>query len=156
MLRELRRCLKKLKINKRDFSFLETVGRIDVRWSLFMWEFVFYDFFDKGSAFWKAVICEKGEHSELAKAVSPSRALPLLATQLFSVVVGVNALTGCGIRGCWGWEVVSIGGCGREGGPLAGLFPESGGRNVLMVGPGCAAHFVRKILYSVSRQCIPG
>ena len=58
--------------------------------------------------------------------------------------------------GGWGWEVVSIGGCGREGGPLAGLFPESGGRNVLMVGPGCAAHFVRKILYSVSRQCIPG
>ena len=111
-------------------------------------EFVFYDFFDKISAFWKAVICEKGKHSELAKAVSPSRALPLLATQLFSVVVGVNALTGCG--------VVSIGGCGREGGPLAGLFPESGGRNVLMVGPGCAAHFVRKILYSVSRQCIPG
>jgi len=55
--------LKKLKINKRDFSFLETVGRIDVRWSLFMWEFVFYDFFDKGSAFWKAVICEKGKHS---------------------------------------------------------------------------------------------
>ena len=82
MLRELRRCLKKLKINKRDFSFLETVGRIDVRWSLFMWEFVFYDFFDKGSAFWKAVICEKGKHSELAKAVSPSRALPLLATPL--------------------------------------------------------------------------
>ena len=79
-----------------------------------------------------------------------------LATQLFGVVVGVNALTGCGIRGGWGWEVVSIGGCGREGGPLAGLFPESGGRNVLMVGPGCAAHFVRKILYSVSRQCIPG
>ena len=94
--------MKKLKINKRDFSFLETVGRIDVRWSLFMWEFVFYDFFDKGSAFWKAVICEKGKRSELAKAVSPSRALPLLATQLFSVVVGVNALTGCGIRGCWG------------------------------------------------------
>lgn len=62
-------------------------------------EFVFYDFFDKISAFWKAVICEKGKHSELAKAVSPSRALPLLATQLFSVVVGVNALTGCGIRG---------------------------------------------------------
>ena len=25
-----------------------------------------------------------------------------LATQLFGVVVGVNALTGCGIRGCWG------------------------------------------------------
>ena len=48
-------------------------------------EFVFYDFFDKISAFWKAVICEKGKHSELAKAVSPSRALPLLATQLFSV-----------------------------------------------------------------------
>ena len=68
--------MKKLKINKRDFSFLETVGRIDVRWSLFMWEFVFYDFFDKGSAFWKAVICEKGKHSELAKAVSPSRKLP--------------------------------------------------------------------------------
>ena len=55
--------MKKLKINKRDFSFLETVGRIDVRWSLFMWEFVFYDFFDKSSAFWKAVICEKGKHS---------------------------------------------------------------------------------------------
>ena len=59
--------MKKLKINKRDFSFLETVGRIDVRWSLFMWEFVFYDFFDKGSAFWKAVICEKGKHSELRR-----------------------------------------------------------------------------------------
>lgn len=25
-----------------------------------------------------------------------------LAAQLFGVVVGVNALTGCGIRGCWG------------------------------------------------------
>ena len=71
-------------------------------------EFVFYDFFDKISAFWKAVICEKGKHSELAKPAFPPRA-----------VVGVNALTGCGIRGCWGWEVVSIGGCGREGGPLA-------------------------------------
>ena len=70
-------------------------------------EFVFYDFFDKISAFWKAVICEKGKHSELAKAVSPSRALPLLATQLFSVVVGVNALTGCGIRG----GGLGMGGC---------------------------------------------
>ena len=48
--------MKKLKINKRDFSFLETVGRIDDRWSLFMWEFVIYDFLDKGSDFWKAVI----------------------------------------------------------------------------------------------------
>ena len=57
---------------------------------------------------WRGQVCEKGKHSELAKAVSPSRALPLLATQLFSVVVGVNALTGCGIRGCWGWEVVSL------------------------------------------------
>ena len=36
-------------------------------------EFVFYDFFDKISAFWKAVICEKGKHSELRR---PS---PLLA-----------------------------------------------------------------------------
>ena len=36
----------------------------------------------------------------VAKAVSPSRALPLLATPLFCVVVGVNVLTGCGIRGC--------------------------------------------------------
>ena len=57
-------------------------------------EFVFYDFFDKISAFWKAVICEKGKHSELAKAVSPSRALPLLATQLFCVLVGVGLLAG--------------------------------------------------------------
>ena len=86
--------MKKLKINKRDFSFLETVGRIDVRWSLFMWEFVFYDFFDKGSAFWKAVICEKGKHSELAKAVSPSRALPLLATPLFDVLGCDSVLAG--------------------------------------------------------------
>ena len=39
--------MKKLKINKRDFSFLETVGRIDVRWSLFMWEFVFMIFLIK-------------------------------------------------------------------------------------------------------------
>ena len=41
---------------------------------------------------WEALI--------VAKAVSPSRALPLLATPLFCVVVGVNVLTGCGIRGC--------------------------------------------------------
>lgn len=115
-----------------------------------------FSFLDYNFHFTKVDNLREGEALIVAKAVSPSRALPLLATQLFSVVVGVNALTGCGIRGCWGWEVVSIGGCGREGGPLAGLFPESGGRNVLMVGTGCAAHFVRKILYSVSRQCIPG
>ena len=66
--------------------------------------YIFY-FGDKGLAFWKAVICEKGKHSELAKAVSPSRALPLLATPLFCVVVGVNVLTGGGIRG------VEEGGC---------------------------------------------
>ena len=70
--------------------------------------FIIFYFGDKGSAFWKAVICEKGKHSELAKAVSPSRALPLLATPLFGVVVGVNVLTGCGIRGCRGGEAVSI------------------------------------------------
>ena len=44
-------------------------------------------------------VARRGKHSELAKAVSPSRALPLLATPLFCVVVGVNVLTGCGIRG---------------------------------------------------------
>ena len=42
----------------------------------------------------------EGEALGVAKAVSPSRALPLLATPLFCVVVGVNVLTGCGIRGC--------------------------------------------------------
>lgn len=42
----------------------------------------------------------EGEALGVAKAVSPSRALPLLATPLFGVVVGVNVLTGCGIRGC--------------------------------------------------------
>lgn len=41
----------------------------------------------------------EGEALGVAKAVSPSRALPLLATPLFGVVVGVNVLTGCGIRG---------------------------------------------------------
>ena len=44
----------------------------------------------------------------VAKAVSPSRAPPLLATPLFGVVVGVNVLTGCGIRGCRGGETVPI------------------------------------------------
>ena len=51
-------------------------------------------FFEKGSAFLKAVICEKGKHSELAKAVSPSRALPLLATPLFCVVEYDSVLAG--------------------------------------------------------------
>ena len=49
---------------------------------------------------WEALI--------VAKAVSPSRALPLLATPLFCVVVGVNVLTGCGIRGCREGEAVPI------------------------------------------------
>ena len=31
-----------------------------------------------------------------------------LATQLFGVVVGVNVLTGCGIRGCRGGEAVPL------------------------------------------------
>ena len=43
---------------------------------------------------WRGQVCEKGKHSELAKAVSPSRALPLLATQLFCVLVGVGLLAG--------------------------------------------------------------
>lgn len=41
----------------------------------------------------------EGEALGVAKAVSPSRALPLLATPLFCVVVGVNVLTGCGFGG---------------------------------------------------------
>ena len=57
----------------------------------FFYNFLFWD---KGSAFWKAVICEKGKHSELAKAVSPSRALPLLATPLFCVVECDSVLAG--------------------------------------------------------------
>lgn len=50
----------------------------------------------------------EGEALGVAKAVCPSRALPLLATSLFGVVVGVNVLTGCGIRGCRGGETVPI------------------------------------------------
>lgn len=50
----------------------------------------------------------EGETLGVAKAVSPSRALPLLATPLFGVVVGVNVLTGCGIRGCRGGEAMPI------------------------------------------------
>lgn len=50
----------------------------------------------------------EGEALVVAKAVSPSRALPLLATLLFCVVVGVNVLTGCRIRGCRGGEAVPI------------------------------------------------
>ena len=50
----------------------------------------------------------EGEALGVAKAVSPSRALPLLATPLFGVVVGVNVLTGCGMRGCRGGEAGSI------------------------------------------------
>ena len=50
----------------------------------------------------------EGEALGVVKAVSPSRALPLLATPLFGVVVGVNVLTGCGIRGCRGGEAVPI------------------------------------------------
>ena len=50
----------------------------------------------------------EGEALGVAKAVSPSRALPLLATPLFCVVVGVNVLTGCGIRGCREGEAVPI------------------------------------------------
>lgn len=50
----------------------------------------------------------EGEALGVAKAVSTSRALPLLATPLFGVVVGVNVLTGCGIRGCRGGEAVPI------------------------------------------------
>ena len=40
------------------------------------------------------------------------------ATQLFGVVVGVNVLTGCGIRGCW----LVDGNAARR----AGLFPRDG------------------------------
>ena len=50
----------------------------------------------------------EGEALGVAKAVSPSRARPLLATPLFGVVVGVNVLTGCGIRGCREGEAVPI------------------------------------------------
>ena len=50
----------------------------------------------------------EGETLGVAKAVSPSRALPLLAPPLFGGVVGVNVLTGCGIRGCRGGEAVPI------------------------------------------------
>ena len=63
---------------------------------------------------WRGQVCERGKHSELAKAVSPSRALPLLATQLFCVLVGVGLV----VERCADSEVG-----GREGGPLAGLFP---------------------------------
>ena len=50
----------------------------------------------------------EGEALGVAKAVCPSRALPLLATSLFGVVVGVNVLTGCGIRGCREGKAVPI------------------------------------------------
>ena len=50
----------------------------------------------------------EGEALGVAKAVSPSRALPLLATLLFCVVVDVNVLTGCGIRGCRGEGCVAL------------------------------------------------
>ena len=64
------------------------------------WDYSFY--------FMKVGNLREGEALIVAKAVSPSRALPLLATPLFGVVVGVNVLTGCGIRGCRGGEAVSI------------------------------------------------
>ena len=56
----------------------------------------------------EGVNLREGEALGVAKAVCPSRALPLLATSLFGVVVGVNVLTGCGIRGCRGGETVPI------------------------------------------------
>ena len=57
-------------------------------------------FLDYSFHFLKVGNLREGEALIVAKAVSPSRALPLLATPLFCVVVGVNVLTGCGIRGC--------------------------------------------------------
>ena len=56
-------------------------------------------FLDYSFHFLKVGNLREGEALIVAKAVSPSRALPLLATPLFCVVVGVNVLTGCGIRG---------------------------------------------------------
>ena len=65
-------------------------------------------FWDYSFHFLKVGNLREGEALIVAKAVSPSRALPLLATPLFGVVVGVNVLTGCGIRGCREGEAVPI------------------------------------------------
>lgn len=65
-------------------------------------------FLDYSFHFLKVSNLREGEALIVAKAVSPSRALPLLATPLFCVVVGVNVLTGCGIRGCREGEAVPI------------------------------------------------
>ena len=65
-------------------------------------------FLDYSFHFLKVGNLREGEALIVAKAVSPSRALPLLATPLFGVVVGVNVLTGCGIRGCREGEAVPI------------------------------------------------
>ena len=51
-------------------------------------------FLDYSFHFLKVGNLREGEALIVAKAVSPSRALPLLATPLFGVVVGVNVLTG--------------------------------------------------------------
>lgn len=50
------------------------------------WDYSFY--------FMKVGNLREGEALIVAKAVSPSRALPLLATQLFCVLVGVELLAG--------------------------------------------------------------
>ena len=67
-----------------------------------------FSFLDYNFHFTKVDNLREGEALIVAKAVSPSRALPLLATPLFGVVVGVNVLTGCGIRGCREGEAVPI------------------------------------------------
>ena len=66
----------------------------------------------------------EGEALGVSEGRPPSRALPLLATQLFCVLVGVGVAGGVMdsavlvVERCADSEVG-----GREGGPLAGLFP---------------------------------
>lgn len=57
-------------------------------------------------AFWKAVICEKGKHSELRRLPFSRSSPPGHAAVLRCG--GVNVLTGCRIRGCRGGEAVPI------------------------------------------------
>ena len=68
--------------------------------------FIIFYFGDKGSAFWKAVICEKGKHSELRRLPFSRSSPPGHAAVLRCD--GVNVLTGCRIRRCRGGEAVPI------------------------------------------------
>jgi len=75
------------------YQILYNVGRLTEGFSfpggtLWQWGFPFW------GTLWRGQVCEKGKHSELAKAVSPSRALPLLATPLFCVVKCDSVLAG--------------------------------------------------------------